>query len=178
VIIIQGDNALPYDGVPVDINLSTGLLIGATVANGIAAGVALDLAIKQLPARQRIGPAPYRDYACAADLGNGLAWYPVLEASTTLVTTGAVVTGLLDRPGTTRTIALLTSAASTLTHLVATARAAPMLLSLRRGDPDHASIATTLDRFARIHAVRTAAIVTTLAALTWALATNESPRVR
>jgi len=50
-----------------------GLLIGATVVNGIAAGVALDLAIKQLPARRRLGPALYRNYACAADLGNGLA---------------------------------------------------------------------------------------------------------
>lgn len=154
-----------------NIDLSTGLLIGATVANGIAAGVALDLAIKELPARQRIGPARYRDYACAADLGKGLVWYPILAASTTLVTTGAVVTGLLDRPGTTRTIALLTSAASTLTHLAATARAGPTLLSLRRDDLDKAAIATTLDRFARIHAVRTAAIVTTLATLTWALAT-------
>jgi hypothetical protein len=161
-----------------NINLSTGLLIGATVANGVAAGVALDLAINQLPARQRIGPAPYRDYARAADLVNGQAWYPVLAASTVLTTTGAVVAGLLNRPGTARTIALLTSAASTLTHLAATARAAPTLLSLRRNDLDNATIATTLDRFARIHAVRTAAIVTTLAALTWALATLEPLRVR
>jgi hypothetical protein len=77
-----------------NVNRSTGLLIGATVANGIAVGVALEVAIKQLPARRRIGPAAYRDYACAADLGNGLTWYPVLEASTAVVSTGAVVTGL------------------------------------------------------------------------------------
>jgi len=95
-----------------------------------------------------------------------------------VVTTGAVVAGLLDRPGTTKTVARLASAASTLTHLAATSRAAPTLLSLRRGDPDDATIATKLDRFARIHAVRTAAIVTTFAAMTWALATTDSPRVR
>jgi hypothetical protein len=160
------------------VNLPRGLLIGATVVNGIAAGVALDLAIKQLPARQRIGVAAYRDYACAADLGNGLAWYPVLEASTAVVTTGAVVAGLLDRPSPTRTVALLASAASTLTHLAATSRAAPTLLSLRRGDPDNATIVTQLDRFARIHAVRTGAILTTLAGMAWALVTAESPRGR
>lgn len=80
---------------------------------------------KQLPARHRIGATAYTAYARAADLGNGLIWYPIIGVSTTLLCAAAVVTGLLDHPGVLRTTALVILAIGTVLFTAATARAAP-----------------------------------------------------
>lgn len=59
------------------------------------------------------------------------------------------------------------AAIATIAHLGATARAAPTLLSLRHGRLEEQAGRAVLDRFARINAVRAAAMsVTLLAALT------------
>lgn len=150
---------------------ATGLLIAATVTNAIATGATLDQALKQLPARRRIGAGAYVDYVRAADLANGRIWYPIMGIGTALVSLAAVTAGLLDHADTARGTALLLLTIGTLWHLAATSRAAPTLLSLRRaGAVEEGRAATTLDRFARLNALRAAGIVLALAAAVVGLA--------
>lgn len=54
------------------VGVATGVLLVAVAVNGIVTGATLDQAIKQLPARHRIGPDAYASYVRAADLTNGL----------------------------------------------------------------------------------------------------------
>ncbi|OJY52834.1 hypothetical protein [Pseudonocardia sp. 73-21] len=152
----------------------TGLLLAATAANGIAAGATLDQAIKQLPARRRIGAPAYLDYVRAADMGNGLIWYPIMGVGTAALTLTAVVVGLLTHPTTVLAIALVAAGAGTVAGGVTTARAAPTLLPLRHGEHTAEAVEAVLNRFATINALRAAAIVLTLAAAIWALAETTS----
>ncbi len=156
--------------VRVDVGWAAGVLVAATVTNGIAAGATLDQAFKQLPARRHIGTRAYVDYVRAADMANGRIWYPIMGIGTALVSLAAVLLGLLAHPGPAGVAALLVVALGTLGHLGVTSRAAPTLLSLRTGEVDPARAAATLDRFARLNAIRAAGIVLALAATVAALA--------
>ena len=151
-------------------NVATGLLLAANITSSIACGATLDQTFKQLPARHRIGATAYTTYARAADLGNGLIWYPIIGISTTLLCAAAVVTGLLDHPNPTRTTALIILAVGTVVFTAATSRAAPTLLTLRRGEVTEAQAQTTLNRFCRFNAIRAAGITLTVLAAVWALA--------
>jgi hypothetical protein len=151
-------------------NLATGLLIAATVTSAIACGATLDQTFKQLPARHRIGATAYTAYARAADLSNGLIWYPILGISTTLLCAAAVVTGLLDHPNAIRTTALVILAVGTVVFTAATSRAAPTLLTLRHGEVTDTKAQTTLNRFARFNAIRASGIAVAVLAAVWALA--------
>jgi hypothetical protein len=149
--------------------LATSVLLAATVSSALTCGATLDQTFKQLPARHRIGPAAYMAYVRAADLGNGLIWYPLLGIATTVLCLAAVVTGLLDHPTTVRTVALILLAVGTMLFTAATARAAPTLLTLRRGAVNEATANATLNRFARFNAIRATGITLTLVAAVWAL---------
>jgi len=54
------------------------LVIATTALSGIAAGASLDVSIRQLPARHRIGVIAYSVYSQATDLGTARVWYPPL----------------------------------------------------------------------------------------------------
>lgn len=146
------------------VDVATGLLLIAVAVNGIATGATLDQAIKQLPARHRIGPAVYTCYVRAADMANGLYWYPPLGIGTALLTLAAVTLGLTAHPSVSTAIALAVAAAGTLAHLGATARAAPTLLSLRHDPIEEQTSRAVLDRFARINVIRAVATTATLLA--------------
>lgn len=152
------------------LDVGAGLTLAAMVTVAIATGATLDQAIKQLPARHRIGPTAYLAYVRAADMTNGLLWYPVLGIGTALITLAAVASGLLHGSGQTGTVPLLIAAVGTLAHVGITSRAAPTLLALRRGAPDEALVRATLDRFARLNVARATAMIVTLGAITWAVA--------
>jgi hypothetical protein len=101
-------------------NVAQDLLLAATVSSCIACGATFDQTFKQLPARHRIGTTTYSAYIRAADLRNGLIWYPIIGISTTLLAITAVVTGLLDHPTATRTVALAMMALGTVAFAAAT----------------------------------------------------------
>jgi hypothetical protein len=149
-------------------DVATALLVAATVTNGVATGATFDQAFKQLPARHRIGAPAYATYARAADLGNGLVWYPIMGVTTAVVTVAAIIAGFLDAATRLQIVALVLMAAGTAGFLAATSRAAPALLSLRRDEVSERAGAV-LDRFARINEVRAVALAITLAATVWAL---------
>jgi len=150
---------------------TTRWLLAAVAANGLALGATGDQAVKQLPARHRIGPVAYAQYVRAADLGTGVRWYPPLGIGSAAITLAAVAVALRFQPTPARATALGAAAAGTLGHLATTACAAPVLLSLRRGELDPDPTRDVLDRFAGINAIRTAAMALALGAVVRALAT-------
>jgi len=149
----------------------TPLLIATVAANGVLSGASLDQAIKQLPARHRLGAAAFSAYSAAADLENGLPWYAGLGAETAILSLVTASVGLAGAPHRTRSTApLALMAALTVAHTAMTDRAAPTNWSQRRVPPgDVAGLEAVFDRFARLNAVRALLQVATLGASAWAL---------
>jgi hypothetical protein len=156
------------------VDWDTALLIAATVTNGVACGAAWDLTVKQLPARHRIGAGAYTAYVRAADLRNGLVWYPTIGTAAVVTTAAAVASGLRGDPSSGAAVALWLMAAGLVGALAATALAATTLLSLRHYDVP-GGVAARLDRFARLNGAWAAALAITLAATVWALTLAVGP---
>src|SRR5512146_1279289 len=67
-------------------NLTLILLVLATLLTGLLAGISLDKAIVQLPARRRLGVQAFSAFSWANDLGNGLVFYPIMGIGSALLT--------------------------------------------------------------------------------------------
>ncbi len=147
-----------------------GLILTATALGGIAAGTSFDKSIVQLSAWRRLGAAPWATFSRKADLGNGLIWYPPLGIGTMFFNLAAAVAVRRDRT-VPPSVAVPTYAAALLAigHMLATARAAPNMLSVRRTD-DPGSLEEALDGFTRWQAVRTGLDALLFAANLWSLA--------
>ena len=150
-------------------NLVIFLMILATAMNGLLSGLNVDTALVKLPARRRIGAVAYATFARGNDLGNGLLVYPLLGVGAALLTFLATALAYVERSP--MEVVLLLSLASLLSflHTFATARAAPVMLSLKDAPDDEAILTAKLDRFARWHAVRATFQVLTFFVLLWAL---------
>lgn len=145
------------------------LLIASLAANGLLTGATLDQAIKQLPARRRIGVLAYSDYSRAADLGNGLVWYPIIGVGTAALSVVAGAVGLADHASGVRAAALIALIAGSIAHMGSTAVAAPTNISQRRAIGDKAALERIFDRFALLNGVRAALMVATLGFAIWAV---------
>lgn len=145
------------------------LLIASLSANGLLTGATLDQAIKQLPARKKIGVVAYSDYSRAADLGNGLVWYPVLGVGTAVLSVAAAAIGLANHTTGSETAALIALIAGSVAHMGSTALAAPTNISQRRAAGDEAALTVIFNRFARLNALRAALLVATLGIAIWAV---------
>src|SRR5262245_45488415 len=147
------------------------LLVAAVAANGLLSGASLDQAIKQLPARHRLGAVAFSAYSQAADLKNGLPWYAGLGLGAAILSLVAAAVGLAGAPNRGRAaVPLALVAGLTVAHTAVTARAAPTNWSQRRVPPgDVAGLEAVFDQFARLNAVRALLQVATLGASAWAL---------
>lgn len=153
----------------------TSLAITALAANGILAGLSLDKVIIQLPARRQIGVTAYAAYARAADLGNGIAFYPAVGVGAAALTVAAfAVAAALGAPGTVAGL-LAAAAALSVVHSAMTGRAAPAMFNLGRAGDDPAALAPLLARFARWSAARAAAQTATLIVVAIAVAAGTGP---
>jgi len=130
------------------------LILAAAVVTGLLAGVSLDKAIVQLPARHRMGIVGFAAFSRAADLGNGLIVYPILGISAALLTISAALSTFLQDTSLAHALPLYISALLALLHSVTTARAAPNMLSLRQLTSDEVKLTEMLNRFARWHNLR------------------------
>jgi hypothetical protein len=144
------------------------LLVFATAVNGIVAGASLDQAIKQLPARQRIGSVLYSRYSQAADLGNGIPWYVSLGISAVLLSLGAAVAAFFQQLNMEAAWPIYAAVVLSVLYSLITSQAAPTLFSQRRHS-DEAELKIVFDRFARLNAVRAFLQVLCFATLMWAL---------
>jgi hypothetical protein len=150
-------------------NTTLWLLLIALLVNGLLAGASMDQSIKQLPARHRIGVVAYSEYSKAADLGNGLIFYPVLGIGAALIALVAAVVGILNQPSGQAMIALWVVIALTLAHSAATSRAAPTNISQRQAAGDEQQLTAVFNRFVKLQAIRMPLQVLTMVALAWAL---------
>ncbi len=145
------------------------LTIATTAVIGPGAGMSLDQAIKQLPARRRIGAVAYSAYSRAGDQANGLLLYPPMGIASLLLAVAAAVTGRLwHLPNSMQALLNISGVLAVLVSLV-TARAAPINFSQRKCQPtDEACLSRVLDRFARWHNLRTILQVLNFAVAFWA----------
>ena len=145
------------------------LTIGATALNGIAAGATLDQAIKQLPARHKIGLVAYSNYSKAADLGNGILWYVSLGISAVVLTLAAAIAALLQQITIESALPIYIAALLSLSHSIVTSQAAPMMFSQRQHAGDEVSLKAIFNRFERLNALRAIFQVLTFISLLWAV---------
>lgn len=129
--------------------------MAATALGGIAVGTSFDKSIVQLTAWRSVGAVPWATYSREADLRNSLVWYPPLGIGTMFFSIAAAVAVHRDRTAS-RSAAVPTHIAALLAigHMLATARAAPNMLSVKRTDESEA-LRAALDSFTRWQMVRT-----------------------
>ena len=145
------------------------LAIATTAIIGPGAGMSLDQAIKQLPARRRIGAVAYSAYSRAGDQRNGVFLYAPMGIGCLLLAVAAAVSGRLYHLPDTLQTPLDISAVLAVLHSLVTARAAPINLSQLRYQPsDEVNLARVLDSFAFWNGLRTALQVLNFAASLWA----------
>lgn len=145
------------------------LLAVAVVVHGLIAGASFDVAVVKLPTRNRIGSVAYANFARGNDLGNGLVVYPAFGILAVLLVLGTTISIYFTNPSPTVMVPLLLACACTVTHSVCTAKAAPIMLSLRRAPDEEALLAAKLDRFAYWHGLRATFQIATFVVLLWAL---------
>jgi len=145
------------------------VLAVTVVANGLIAGASFDVATVKLPTRKRIGSVAYADFARGNDLGNGLIVYPVAGIIAALLVFGATITTYFANQSATVMVPLLLACVGTVAHSACTAKAAPIMLSLRRAPDEEAVLTAKLDRFALWHACRAVLQFATFTVLLWAL---------
>lgn len=140
-------------------------LLSMIFVHGLAAGICFDVATVKLPTRRRIGAVAYAHFARGNDLGNGLKVYPFLVGGGGLLLVAlAVVAQLTAQPERLR-YPLFAAALAAIGCLAATAKAAPIMLSLKSTPDDAGVLGEKLDRFAFWHAWRTAFQLCAFAAL-------------
>ena len=145
------------------------LSVATTSIVGPLAGMSLDQAIKQVPARRRIGAVAYSAYSRAGDQGNGLFLYPPLGIGSLLLAVAAAVSGHLAHLPSTLQALLDISGVLAVLHSLTTARAAPINWSQRKYQPtDEANLAHVLDRFAFWNGIRAILQTLNFAASLWA----------
>lgn len=143
----------------------------AAAANGLLAGVSFEVATVKLPARRHLGAIPFAHFARGADLANGKAIYPALAATAALLTFGATVSAYVrDGALVSKVPALVLASIGTILHFAATAKAAPIMLSIGTAPEEERVLESRLASFARWHAVRAALQILTFLFALWAVA--------
>lgn len=150
-------------------SVAFGLLALTVAVNGLIAGASFDVAAVKLPTRKRIGAVAYANFARGNDLGNGLVVYPAAGISAALLVFGTTIANYFAGGSPAVIVPLLLACAGTVVHSVFTAKAAPIMLSLRGMPDDEPLLAAKLDRFAFWHGLRTAFQISTFLVLLWAL---------
>ncbi len=145
------------------------LLVVTVGFHGLLAGASFDVATVKLPTRRRIGSVAYANFARGNDLGNGLVVYPAAGIVAVLLVLATTIATYVTHPSPVVLVPLLLACAGTGAHSICTAKAAPIMLSLRRTPDEEAILRATLDRFAFWHALRATFQISTFVVLLWAL---------
>src|SRR5881296_2492090 len=150
-----GATAACRGGMKIPSSLEWGLLVAATVLNGILAGGSLIKSVVELPARRTIGLPAMAAFHRAADLRTGFWIYPALGLGAPILTIALAIAFAVDRgaPMAAASFGYLAAALS-LAHVFATTRAAPNLLKLRSGVSEEAVLAGVYRGFTRWQTVR------------------------
>ncbi len=146
------------------------LVIATTALSGIGAGASLDVSIKQLPARHRIGVIAYSAYSQATDLGTARVWYPPLGIGTLLLALATALTAFFQRVSLPHALPIFLAAILWVVHLLITLIwALPTLPRQRQVAHDEHQLAALFNRFERLQTVRAALDVLIFGTTLWAL---------
>jgi hypothetical protein len=145
------------------------LLLVTVGFHGLLAGASFDVAVVKLPTRHRIGSVAYANFARGNDLGNGLVVYPAAGILAVVLVLATTIATYFTRPSPVVMVPLLLACAGTVAHSICTAKAAPIMLSLRGMPEEEAILTAKLDRFAFWHALRATFQISTFVVLLWAL---------
>ena len=145
------------------------LVLVAAVPHLILGGAAVDRLLVQLPARHRIGPVAFAQYARATDLANGRFLYPVLGISGPILTWAALVVALATGAGGRVWMPLAVASVLCVLHILTTLGAAPNMIRIGRTEDRPELIAPLLDRFTRWSWARGILQILAAATLLWVL---------
>lgn len=146
------------------------LVVATTALSGIGAGASLDVSIKQLPARHRIGVIAYSAYSQATDLGTARVWYPPLGIGTLLLALATALTAFFQKVSLPHALLIYVAALLWIVHLLITLIwALPTLPRQRRVAHDEPQLAALFNRFERLQTVRAALDVLIFGTTLWAL---------
>jgi hypothetical protein len=137
--------------------------------HGIIAGISIDVALVKLPTRKRIGPVAYAHFARNNDLGNGIVVYPALGITVLILTFVTTIIAFFFGIRLQEMIPLYVTCVLAVAHTLATANAAPIMLSLKTAKDKEKILEQKLDRFAFWHAIRTVFQVVAFISWIWAL---------
>jgi hypothetical protein len=151
-------------------NLIILLVIATTALSGIAAGASLDVSIRQLPARHRIGVIAYSAYSQATDLGTARIWYPPLGIGTLLLALATAVTAFFQQVALPHALPIYVAAVLWVVHLLITLIwALPTLPRQRQLAHNEHQLAALFNRFERLQTVRAVLDVLIFGTTLWAL---------
>jgi hypothetical protein len=140
----------------------------AVVLGGLLAGLSIDRTLVAFPAWRHVGPEAWAAFSRHADLGRGLILYPMLGLGAPLFSITTAVSFALDTGPATATLPVYLAAVLSGAHVIATARAAPNMLAVRRGG-DPGVLAAAFAGFERWQAIRAVLQGLTFSANVWAL---------
>jgi len=148
------------------------LVVATTALSGIAAGTSLDVSIRQLPARHRIGVLAYSAYSRATDLGTAVFWYISVGVSALLFALAAALVALLQRAPLAHMLPITLFASLWIVHLLITLIwAVPTLPRQRHVATDEQQLTVIFNRFERMQTVRAINGVLIFGTTLWTLLT-------
>jgi hypothetical protein len=132
------------------------LTLIACFLSGSLAGINIDGFVVRFPAWRHLGSSAWAKYSRKADLGNGVFLYPFLAIGHTLLVVAVTVAVHYRGPAEARAAAY-TATCFAIAGLLLTARAAPIMLSLKRSGDDPVALENAFRGFERWSLVRAAA---------------------
>ena len=160
-------------------NMRTRLLVAAaTLVSGILAGGIIDRVAVGGPAWHALGVEAWAQYSRRADLGSGLVAYPVEGIGAALLIVAAALSNYFDRGARQgAALPLYIAVAFSITGLLLTAKAAPIMLGLATPQPAVILRQAFDDFFVWGLYLRGAVDTLAFVALVWALSTlNQQTR--
>ena len=145
-----------------------GIILLATTLTGLLCGASLDQSIKQLPARRIIGVKAFSEYAKAADLKNGVAWYGILGIGAALSSLITAILTWIYYPTADYSIPIFLSGAFAICHSICTTFAAPAYHKQKKIEAED-ELKKLFNRFERIQTLRSVFIVLNFLCFIWAL---------
>lgn len=146
------------------------LVIAAAALSGIGAGASLDVSIRQLPARHRIGVIAYSAYSQATDLGTARVWYPPLGIGALLLALVTAIVAFFQQVALPHALPIYVAAVLWIVHLLITLIwALPTLPRQRQFPHDEHQLAALFNRFERLQTVRAFLDVVIFGTTLWAL---------
>ena len=151
-------------------NLIVPLVIATTALSGIGAGASLDVSIRQLPARHRIGVLAYSAYSQATDLGTARVWYPPLGIGSLLLALATAAVAFFQQVALSHALPIYVAAALWVVHVLITLIwALPTLPRQRQFPHDEHQLAALFNRFEYLQTVRAVLDVVIFGTTLWTL---------